>query len=1501
MKKERKKRTLLQKVVNVFLYIGIGFLFILLIGFGFSQTSTFRNYLRNFIVSEVNSSIPGKLEIGELNGTIFTSLVLRNTVFTLDGDTVLNADYISVKTSPLHLLIKTIYFRNISLRNTNVSLKEDREGKLNISKLFQSSSTDTSKFPFTIEVANLKLNNVNFSLTKEGTNPNYVYNDSLNTSDLKIKNISLELNGSFDIANNQYNLGIDGLSAETNIKGLGVKHLSGDFFLGEKGIAVKDFSLVTEKSKLKLDSFLEGYDIFKENSDIAAANAKLDLQTDSLDFDDISVFVPAINFLKGKVFSDIKASGKFSNLKIHTLKLNYDSTQLYAQGSIRNLQNPISMYINTNFYNSYVNTSDVNKLMPSLEIHSLDKIGKAYFDSLSYSGSPLNFNTKFSLRTDYGNIYAKSNFDLTRRIPNYKVNLSTQKLDLISVVGLKSSLNVSASVNGQGFDPQDLNTSVKLIGTSSTFQEARIDSLNFEALAKAKVIKYSLDAKNDSSGMILNGDFDFTKPQNVAYKLNGKVNNLNLDPFLYSNKYESNLNFALDAKGENFDPNTMSLDFDVYLFNSMFRSEEIDSLKALLTLGFDQDGNRFINLSSNLLDLNIEGKPVTEKTVKLVSDELLLSSHSIVKKIHEIYPSISETNDTVLTNSNAEKLSVPENTSVKYNIKLKDFSLLSLFLNRNHIELNGNINGSLNVDSSNINISLASDINYVKFWNQKDVFFLSNLNFNTDFNKALDSNSAKDIVLNLNTRCDRIFAGNNIKDVNLSLKLKNEESNISFSGKYEDYASASFSGKANFDTSYIKLKLDSLQMSYNSFVLNNHEPVVIDVSENRINFENFILSNKEKTTLQISGNLLKRGNQKLIVKLDNMSGSALSENFLGLKSTNALYSKINFVSNITGTYSLPVVKSKLDVNDITFKSKKFGSLTSNFELRNNELQTDLKFVENNDYSKEPTLIVKGDIPIKFESTMDSLKTKQRQVDLFINANHFNLETFGNTLPYLKELRGDLTANLAVSGTAENLSPSGYFTIKNGSFILSENNLRYDCAVKAELKPDSLKLDTLLIANASDTRENRRIIIWGNAGLNNLNIVSSNFNVNGSLKVLGFTSRAASPSVYGDLVIATNGNVQFTTDKNGAFLQAPISVVTANLVFSPVQRVYSNSLNNYIYKFVSDTISHKTVSFEKLVKLSQERESNGKSKVKKLNFDYRINVDVKNEAKIVFILSKELNQKLTAILDGNFQYERINGRPNAQGELKLLDGSNLDFIKSFTASGSLKFESDLDNPYLDITATYTDYYYPPTTSTSTEAATSTGTNGNNSAASKSTTPNEELVAVKIKLQGPLKDLNKNFIQNKQNISVYVGENNINNNIASTKYDVSDAIMFIAMGRFVNEESGVSQGPLEGTTTALAGSLLGGFLNSYLGDYVRSVQLRKVGNTTKINLSGRVKNFRYSIGGSSDVLSDLSQTNIKIEYPITNSLLVRLERKQSINESNINNDMINELGLKYKFEF
>ena len=502
------------------------------------------------------------------------------------------------------------------------------------------------------------------------------------------------------------------------------------------------------------------------------------------------------------------------------------------------------------------------------------------------------------------------------------------------------------------------------------------------------------------------------------------------------------------------------------------------------------------------------------------------------------------------------------------------------------------------------------------------------------------------------------------------------------------------------------------------------------------------------------------------------------------------------------------------------------------------------------------------------------------------ADNFDLTPFADIMPNVKKVKGILSSDFTLSGSPAALKPEGYVSLSNASFVADANNLSYDAEMKVSIKDQDLKIDNLVLKNSQGTVDGGEIKGSGSAVIQNFKMISNNFIVNGELKVLGDESKAVSPSVYGNLVIATNGDVQFTMNEDGAFLKAPILVKSAKLTFPQTQSAYKNTSDNFIYKYISDTttIIRRRTDIESLVRRTNlSRTSNA---AKKASFDYSIDITVSDEATIIFVLSKELNQNLTAVLKGNFLYERTNGKSTAQGELTLLEGSTLEFIKTLQAEGTIRFENELSNPNLNITATYRGYYYPADTTAS--------------------TIQEIPVDVKIKISGPLKELDKNFIKESNNFAVYYGQDNIDNNVPDPTKDASDAAMFLVAGKFASDmtpqDKNAASNQLSNTAASMAGGLLGGVLNRQLGDYVRNVELRRVGTTTKFNISGTLPwKLRYSIGGTTDVFQDLSQANIKFEYPLLKSLLLRLERKQSVTETTSSNEMINELGLKYKFEF
>ena len=1491
-KKVKKKRTLLQRIVNVFLYIGIALFIILVIAFGFSQTSTFRDYLKGFVVAKADSALNGKLHIDKIEGTIFTSLILKDIVVNMGEDTLFKAGTISIKTSPLHLLLKRIYLRDFEIRNADVSIIKDKSGDLNISKLFPSSpTTDTAKstFPFTIQIAKLQLNNLNFSMQnfdKVGSKQEY---SGLNTEDLRLQNIYLSLSTFADINNNDFQIEINNLSTLTNIKHFFINSLSGNFSTNEKELDVNDLKIATGRSSFVINSKLNKFSPFDSASDINTAGINLNLDADSISFSDLSAFVPSTNILSGSVNLKLKTSGDLHKLNIDKLEINLDSTQLIAKGDIRNLDHPVDMYINTAFYNSYINQYDVNKLLPSLRIPVYPQLGILKFDTLLYSGEPLDFNSSFYLKTEKGEIAVNAHLNLSTPLMQYDMNFRTSNFNIAPFAGINSSLNSRGKIEGKGVSPEDLNANINYIADGSVFKGNILDTMRLKVSAKSKNIKYQLFVASDKMNTMLTGNFDFND-NSPSYNLNGNVKDFNVAKISSDTSFSTSLNFSINAEGSNFSLDKLNLFVNMKLYDSYINKIHIDSTRAIVDLRSNDNGQRIINIISDLADVTLNGNFSIEQAVSLASAEAGFISSSVKNKINELFPSSENNNQTASSIAKGNYFaSVDSSTDIQYLIDLKNFDLISLLLGSNQLEVDGELSGEIKNNKDSVQLSLNSRLDYVKFLGKQEVFFLSNLNLNFDLKNSFNANSLHDIFVGLNLKTDRIFTGSDIKNLLLNLDLSENKTKLYFSGNFENNMTAKISGNLDINGDKINLFLDTLGLKYNDFNLLNKQVINLAYSDDSIGVNNFVLNREDGTgELEINGILSQKGSQNLKVKLSNFRGRDLSKNLLELNSRNMLLGRINLNADIKGDLENPLVKVNTEIDSVTYKNKNLGALKGNFDYKNESLSVDLKFIDSLENNNQPQLLVTGSLPldlgIKSNSNNSSADKNKKAINLRLFADNFNLAPFGNVLPGIRELKGILSGELNVTGSFDNIDPEGILTLKNADFIADANNLEYTAGIKLNITKGMLSLDSLSIENSRDTENGGKMTGSGKAVLDNLDIVSSQFNINGSLKVLGVDSKSASPSVYGDLVLATDGNIEFTMDKKGALITAPITITHADLTFPQTQGGYQNSLQGYIYKYAQDTsaIRGQNIDFENLVRISHEQNSSEtNNSASGFNFNYKIDVKVKNEAKIVFILSKELNQRLTAYLNGNFQYEKTAGSPNAQGELKLLEGSNLQFFKTLSAAGSIKFESELDNPYLDITATYTDYYTPDSSSSQ-----------------------EEKVAVKINIQGPLKELDKNFIKEKNNIAVYVGQTAIDNNEPSSEYDASDAVLFIIAGRFINQSSSTNTRNADlaaSASTSLAGSILGGFLNSYLGDYVRSIQLRKVGTQTKINLVGRVKDFRYSVGSYTDVFSDLNQANVMIEYPIFKSLLVRLERKGALKQTGLQNEMINELGLKYRFEF
>ena len=913
----KKKRTLFHKIVNIFLYSVIGLFILILLSFGASQTSTFREYLRKKVIEQANKNLYGTLYIGKIDGTIFTSIILRNTVLNMGQDTLLNAHKIELRTSPLQLLLKKIKIRKFEIIQADISLITDNKGRINLSKLIPPSIPDTSKstFPYKIEVMNFSLININFSLQRFDFAGSKTFYDVLNTNDIRLHNLILTLNAFADIDNNEYELDLKELSLAPNINNFTLEKLSGQFAINKKELFANNLKIKTSNSEILL-KIKASYNIFDSKADFTKAKLDLNIYSDKFNFQDVSPFVSSLNIFKESLVINIKCEGTLKDLAFNLIDIKFLSSHIETKGIVKNLDQPRQMFIDAKFKDTYIEESDINKLIPTLYLPVYAKLGLLRFDTLTFLGHPLNFKTSISLKTDKGRVLTNATLNFEKKPMEYNIKFGTLGLDISPFTNLVSNLNCSGTIIGSGTKPNELNAKISFNADGSVINGNTLDNFSLNADAKNKNIDFDLNLVSDTSSINMNGDFTFNTGNNLSYKLAGEVKKLDIHKFVKDSSLISNLNFSINAEGDGFSPDNLNLYLTFLLKNSTINGIYIDSTRAIADIRKDQGNGRVINLISDLADITITGDFTISNMINTLTKEINLLSSITKNKINEVLPSshpLQLPNMVVTPAVNKIKHGQTGDmpVSMKYLVEFKDFALLSLFLGHAQIEINGEMSGELKNTRDSIYFSYNTAIDYIKYHNNYDVFFLSKLSLDLNIENGHSGDKLENVLASLYLKTDRVFAGVDIRDIQLNLNMKNKIADLKLSSTMEN-SFVRLNGAVDISNNIIKLLLDTLDLSYNGFRLKNKQRIEIDYAKNDINFKNFILG-RDSAEIIIKGILSRYYTQNLNISLNNFKGRDIDTTLMQLQKENAPDANISCTIDISGNLILMLTISHIKI------------------------------------------------------------------------------------------------------------------------------------------------------------------------------------------------------------------------------------------------------------------------------------------------------------------------------------------------------------------------------------------------------------------------------------------------------------------------------------------------------------------------------------------------------------------------------------------------------------
>ena len=1483
--------------VNVFLGIVTG-LFLLLLSFGaFTQTAWFKNYLREVIEEQVNSSIHGRISIGEIGGTLFTSFYIKDlTLLSAEKDTVVSFRALGLKYSPHALLKRTIVVRTVYLDHAKINLIADSNGVYNISKILPPSEKDTasSQFLFRLDIKNVSVAALNFVIAdynKVKSTANY---NSMDLSDFRISDLNLNLSAMIDIRKKLYDVTVRDFRFSPNLTFFNLNQLKGDFKVDKDKISVSGLTVNTNLSDLSLDASINKFNIFKDFSlkELNAAPLSVDLTANRFNFDDLTSFISSTDMLKGEVSGVIRGEGTLDELSVNEISLKYLDSRLNITGYLQNVTKFDKFYINAKASNSKIYMKDVIALLPVYGIPEVTGFEDADFDTLTFDGHPLNFITSYKVRTPSGLLEGGSKFNFMPEVSEYQVSLGLKNLNITRLTKYPVEFTGDIEVEGKGFSPKTAEISATMRGDQLVLGRKRFNNLLIDAELSDQALRaglYTGAAGPDTLSFL--AELNLQSPDNPFYSFVLDAGSFNLNGLIPDTVLYTNLNLHIEGEGQSLDPEKLNAYLKVTLNKSNFYDKPITDTKANLSIRASEAGNKNVTLISNIGDIEISGKFNYVDIINAIIEEQGHIAGYIDSTVSKYLPGNKPVKDLVtaepIVSPSASAVNQPV-SDMRFSIKVKDLTPFASFTDNTKFDLDGEVSGRIRNDSSAFRINLDFNFDFFSAENKNIVTFGDKSTLGISYKREKNIKGPAHPEMLFDADVNRFHINGN--DVNGSrAELKFEKGRIFIDAKADYNNIADFGLKTNIDATgpYLTAEIEKITGGYKGFSMMNKNTINLSYRD-----QNFYIKNCElvrgNSSLKIDGYISEKGSQDLNITASNFKGYDISYNLIGLPASEVIDYDLNAAGRVNGSFTAPLINLLIGVDSLTYKETNFGTLKGFVDYSAEKILTDLRFIDKNATFDSARFNIAGILPLNLSLGRVSERLPgDKPLSVKVVSKDFDLKSLVNTVPFVRNLRGYLTSDIAVSGSYNNMIRSGSVVLRDAFFTLEQNALDYSASASLDLTKDELRINEVVLKNAGVVKNSGTMRGTGKIVFKDLSNTTVDLRLNGNLTVLAAESRSAIPEMYGDLFLETNGDVVFSSDKGNSALVLPLKVIQANLKFPPAQSAYSSASSNYLYRFITREIvkTARDQEIEKLLSRKQESTDTSNTAGKAAsNLDVIVNVQIRNEASVDFIFSEEANQRLNAKLSGDINFSRVKGIQSLQGELKLLENSTLEFIKTFTATGSIRFETEVTNPNLDISAEYKDYYAP------------TDSLG---------TVKETEVAVRMKLMGPLNDLYKNFSQLEDNILVYYGTANIRNDKASTEYDKADAVWFILTSKFkkdlTSQEKTNTMNTITGMGTSVAGSLLGSLIKNYLGEYVSNIEIRSLGTATKFNLSGRFKKMKYTVGGSTNVLQDFSAANIRIEYPIIENFIFRVERKEAVTNTDDPSEMINEVAIKYRFEF
>ncbi|MBS1902853.1 MAG: translocation/assembly module TamB domain-containing protein [Bacteroidetes bacterium] len=693
------------------------------------QTGPMREFLKNKLVSIVESNTNGTVSIGEIGGNLITGLSLSNVTVRLKSDTaaIARIHFLSVRYSIIDYFVSN----SITIHSLLVDAPEIRfhrsfgDSLWNYERFFKPSAPSTKPsqpFSQTVRLEALSVAGGSFRvLDANDTSLVRLLPDGkkryIRWSDLDVRDIALTLSGRYQGSVKQY-VNLEHLSCREANAPFNLYQLSLSAYHDGNITEVKNVRLLTDHTELKLDASLSPLVMLNGQpyDSLRTSATHVKLTAGSIGQDELAQFIPDISFLAGRPSLDFEAEGPYGALKIRRGRLGLGRGSFITfGGEVKNLHQPDKLYLDVDVAARSLSDKSIRDYIPGLGLPDMKRFGTIDIDHIGFVGRPDNFKTELAVRTTHGNVNGTAALNLSIPSPTYETQLTTTSLDLAPLLGdsvLRSSLNMTFAAKGNGFDLKTMSTTFSVeSATPSSFYGLDLTSTHLVGAIDHDAI--NLDQSNihfaDGSHIDANYLTLDLAPATPTYECDLSTTDIPIGRLVPVFPHASTLSASATIAGDLKSVNSTTGSIQAVITGMPYRGSTLAPISVNTTMQIDSvTGERSDVIASDIADLTVRGKYDIVSIGGVLAERFAAFAGSI-----QHMRDTSKHNGSISPHPDSSFARNSDSIACTYTLHMKDMRPLTHFLPNLTLLAKGRLDGAVAGDPHALmNVSMAGTLDH---------------------------------------------------------------------------------------------------------------------------------------------------------------------------------------------------------------------------------------------------------------------------------------------------------------------------------------------------------------------------------------------------------------------------------------------------------------------------------------------------------------------------------------------------------------------------------------------------------------------------------------------------------------------------------------------------------------------------------------------------------------------------------------------------------------------